>query len=154
MLRENAPLAGEMSGHIMFADCWHGTDDALFVAMRVLAALGRQRLSAAGFRCGLPPTFATPEMRLPCPDERKHEVIEEVAARLGRERADLDTTDGLRVSTSRGWWLLRASGSESKLTARCESGDAEGLQYLKKQLDSQLRLSGLELPANESTGSA
>jgi phosphomannomutase len=148
MLRENAPLAGEMSGHIMFADCWHGTDDALFVAMRVLAALGRQRLSLAEFRCGLPPTFSTPEMRMPCPEERKHEVIQEVAARLAREGADLDTTDGLRVSTPRGWWLLRASGSEAKLTARCESEDAEGLRYLRGQLDAQLLLSGFEMPAN------
>jgi phosphomannomutase len=149
MLREKAPLAGEMSGHILFADCWHGTDDALFVAMRVLAALGRQRLSLAEFRCGLPPTFATPEMRLPCPDERKHEVIQEVAARLSRKRVNLDTTDGLRVSTPQGWWLLRASGSESKLTARCEAVDAEGLQYLKRQLRAQLLLSGFELPANQ-----
>jgi phosphomannomutase len=81
-------------------------------------------------------------------------VIQEVAARLSRERVDLDTTDGLRVSTSRGWWLLRASGSESKLTARCESVDPEGLQYLKRQLREQLLLSGFELPANQLPGSA
>ena len=149
MLRENAPLAGEMSGHILFADCWHGTDDALFVAMRVLTALGRRGLSLAEFRAGLPRTFTTPEMRLPCREDRKHEVIEEVASRLGREGADLDTTDGLRVSTPQGWWLLRASGTEAKLTARCEAGDAAGLEHLKRRLNEQLLLSGVEMPADD-----
>jgi phosphomannomutase len=86
-------------------------------------------------------------MRLPCREDRKHEVIEEVASRLGREGADLDTTDGLRISTPRGWWLLRASGTEAKLTARCEADDAAGLEHLKRQLNEQLLLSGVEMPA-------
>jgi phosphomannomutase len=146
MLEQKAPLAGEMSGHILFADCWHGTDDALFVALRVLAALGHQKISLSDFRARLPVTVATPELRVPCAEQRKNNVVREVAERLTAEGADLDTTDGLRVSTSCGWWLLRTSGTEAKLTARCESSDAAGLEYLKQQLASQLRQSGVFLP--------
>jgi phosphomannomutase len=148
MLREGAPLAGEMSGHILFADCWHRTDDALFAGLRVLATIGRQDRSLAQFRNDLPPTVATPELRLPCSERRKITVMREVAERLRREGAGLDTTDGLRVTTPEGWWLLRTSGTESKLTARCEAGDAEGLESLKRQLASQLRQSGIDIGEN------
>jgi phosphomannomutase len=147
MLREGAPLAGEMSGHIFFADCWHATDDALFVAIRVLLALGRQGRSLADFRASLPPTAATPELRLPCPEQRKEHVIREVAARLGAAGVRIDTTDGLRVTTQEGWWLLRASGTEPKLTARCEAADAEGLERLQRELMSHLRQSGISCQA-------
>jgi phosphomannomutase len=145
MLREAAPLAGEMSGHILFADCWHRTDDALFNAMRLLATIGRQDCSLAQFRNNLPLTVATPELRLPCSERRKASVLREVAERLRRAGAGLDTTDGLRVTTPRGWWLLRTSGTESKLTARCEAADADGLESLKRELVSQLRQSGMDI---------
>jgi len=144
-LRERALLAGEMSGHILFADCWHRTDDALYVAMRLLTALGRVDVSLAHFRAGLPVTVATPEMRIPCPENRKTAVVREVRARLMREGADVNTIDGLRVTTPQGWWLLRTSGTEAKLTARCEAGDPAGLELLRAQLVSQLRHSGVAL---------
>jgi len=142
-LREKAALAGEMSGHILCADCWHRTDDALFAALRTLAALGRLNVSLAQFAASLPPTITTPELRLPCPEDRKAAVVREVGNRLQRAGVELDTTDGLRVSTPHGWWLLRTSGTEAKLTARCEASDAESLGLLKQQLSSQLRQSGI-----------
>jgi phosphomannomutase len=145
MLREVAHLAGEMSGHILFADCWHRTDDALFAAVKVLVAIGRQNRSLVQFRTSLPPTVATAELRLPCAERRKSVVMREVAERLQRAGAGLDTTDGLRVTTPEGWWLLRTSGTESKLTARCEASDAEGLEALKRELASQLRQSGIDI---------
>ncbi|MDB6008230.1 MAG: phosphomannomutase [Gammaproteobacteria bacterium] len=144
MLREGAHLAGEMSGHIFFSDCWHATDDALFVALRVLVALGRQGRSLADFRAKLPRTAATPELRLSCPEGRKKPVISEVAARLRSLGVTVDTTDGLRVTGRDGWWLLRASGTEPKLTARCEAADVEGLARLAGELVWQLRRSGIE----------
>jgi len=143
--RECARLAGEMSGHILFADCWHGTDDALFAAMRLLTALGRQNVSLARFRETLPATVATPEMRVPCPEERKSAVVHEVQARLLHDGANINTIDGLRVSTPRGWWLLRTSGTEAKLTARCEAADAQSLEILKSELASQLGRSGIPI---------
>jgi phosphomannomutase len=73
--------------------------------------------------------------------------MREVAERLRQAGAGLDTTDGLRVRTPEGWWLLRTSGTESKLTARCEASDAEGLESLKRELTSQLRQSGIDIGA-------
>ena len=140
MLDVGAPLAGEMSGHIFYADRWYGTDDALHVAMRLLAALNGRDLLA--FRRGLPETFATPELRLPCPDERKAEVLSAVAAALAGEGAAVDTTDGLRVTEADGWWLLRASGTEPKLTARVEAWSAAARERLDAALMARLRRAG------------
>lgn len=145
MLREGAPLAGEMSGHIFFKDCWHATDDALFVALRMLAALGRLGCTLQEYRLSLPPTAATPELRLHCPEHRKAQVIKEVSARLvACDGIQIDTTDGLRVTTEDGWWLLRASGTEPKLTARCEAADSAGLARLQRALVAELARSGVQ----------
>jgi phosphomannomutase len=143
MLREAAPLAGEMSGHIFFGDRWHFADDGLYVAMRTLRAIAASGQSLREFRESLPPTFATPEIRLLCPDARKAEVLAGIAARL--EGQPTDRTDGLRVTEGEGWWLLRASGTEPKLTARIEAASAEGLERLRAKLDALLRDFGLEL---------
>jgi phosphomannomutase len=145
MQRHNAQLAGEMSGHILFADCWHRTDDALFVALRLLICLGRLNLTLAEFRRSLKPAVATPEIRIACIDRRKSAILEEVATRLRSTHANVDATDGLRVTTEHGWWLLRRSGTESKITVRCESHSAQGLEILKRELASQLRQSGVQV---------
>ena len=144
MRRERAPLAGEMSGHIFYSDCWHSTDDALFVAIRLLSALGRRNCTLAEFRASLPPTETTPELRLPCPEHRKAQVISEVSARLSScDGVRIDTTDGLRITTEDGWWLLRASGTEPKLTVRCEAADRAGLERLQHALMTHLERSGV-----------
>ena len=140
MLRAGAPLAGEMSGHIFYADRWHGTDDAVHVAMRLLAALGRGDESLARFRRSLPETFATPEIRLPCADAAKTTVLDAVAA--GLAGSAIDRTDGLRVTTEDGWWLLRASGTEPKLTARVEAWSPDGLERLRAELFARLSAAG------------
>jgi len=144
MIREHAPLAGEMSGHILFADRWHRVDDALYVAMRIIGALARSGQSLREFRESLPPTFATPEIRLGCPDADKTQVIDMIAARINGEAIGIDRTDGLRVTERDGWWLLRASGTEAKLTARCEAQDVLALERLKSRLAEHLRCAGLE----------
>lgn len=142
MRRERAPLAGEMSGHIFFAECWQGTDDALFAAVRLLDCLGRTRRKLGDFRRALPPTAATPELRIPCPDARKPEVLRQVAERLAAAGAQVDTTDGLRVTEPDGWWLLRGSGTEQKLTVRCEAADESGLQRLRATVAEHLQACG------------
>ncbi|HJS90736.1 MAG TPA: phosphomannomutase/phosphoglucomutase [Steroidobacteraceae bacterium] len=147
MRRAQAPLAGEMSGHIFFAECWQGTDDALFAAVRLLDCLGRNAGSLGDFRRNLPPTATTPELRLPCPEERKSGVLREVAARLAAVGAPVDTTDGLRVSEPEGWWLLRASGTEPKLSVRCEAADESGLERLRQAVGKHLAACGIELSA-------
>lgn len=144
MMRAGAPLAGEMSGHIFYADRWFGNDDALHVAVRLLAALGRSEATLSDFRRALPPTFATPELRLPCPDADKPAVLAKVAAGLGEVEVEVevDRTDGLRVTTDAGWWLLRASGTEAKLTARVEAWTPAGLEDLRADLFARLAAAG------------
>jgi phosphomannomutase len=145
MIREGSPMSGEMSGHIFFGDRWHHADDGLYVAMRTIGALARSGRTLKQFRETLPRTFATPEIRLPCPDERKADVLAAIAARIAGS-ARVDRTDGLRVMEQEGWWLLRASGTEPKLTARCEASSAEALDRLKSRLGRLLREQGLSAP--------
>ena len=144
MLREQAPLAGEMSGHIVVGDDWCRVDDAIYVALRTLVALSRRSGTLADFRENLPGTVSTPEVRLFCPAFRKQQVINEVAARLLNSGARVDRTDGLRVMTDAGWWLLRASGTESKLAVRCEASDPQGLLELCRELSEHLRRNGVD----------
>ncbi|HEX8443650.1 MAG TPA: phosphomannomutase/phosphoglucomutase [Allosphingosinicella sp.] len=142
MIREGSPMSGEMSGHIFFGDRWHHADDGLYVAMRTLRAIARSGRSLRAFRESLPATYATPELRLACPDAEKQAVLARVAARLEAEGAAVDRTDGLRVSTTEGWWLLRASGTEPKLTARVEASSPEGRERLQAELFERLEDAG------------
>jgi phosphomannomutase len=141
-----APLAGEMSGHIFFADGYYGFDDAIYVAVRLLGILSRSRDSLAEMRDRLPAVVNTPELRFTCPEDRKFEVVHEVRDRLRRAGAEMTDIDGVRVRTDDGWWLLRASNTQAVLVARAESSNEEGLVRLKKELAAQLAASGVQLP--------
>ncbi len=141
-----APLAGEMSGHIFFADRYYGFDDALYAAVRLLGILGNSAVTLAARRDRLPAVVNTPELRFPCPEERKFEVVREVAERLEEEGAEIDKTDGLRVRRPEGWWLLRASNTQAVLVARAEAKSEEGLLRLRGELKRQLARSGIALP--------
>ena len=142
-----APLAGEMSGHIFFADGYYGFDDAIYVAVRLLGILSRSRLSLAELRDQLPPVVNTPELRFACPENRKFEVVREVRGRLRQAGAEMTDIDGVRVRTSDGWWLLRASNTQAVLVARAESDTADGLARLKQELAAELATSGVQLPS-------
>ena len=150
MAELKAPLAGEMSGHIFFADHYYGFDDALYAAVRILDIVARSKKSLAQMRDDLPSPVNTPELRLPCPDERKFAVLEEVKARLNERDLDAGFTvndmDGVRVETPEGWWLLRASNTQAVLVARVEAKDTETLERLKGELVAELRASGVEPP--------
>jgi len=142
-----APLAGEMAAHFVIGDGFYGYDDALYAAIRVLSILQSSEESLADFRDGLPQLVNTPELRVPCPEERKLAVVEEVKARLAAENAQVTAIDGVRVKEKQGWWLLRASNTENALTVRCEAADAAGLKALAARLAEQLKASGLTPPA-------
>lgn len=144
MLEESAPFAGEMSAHLFFADHFYGHDDALYAAVRLLNALATWGDSLAAFRDSLPEVVNTPELRFPCPEDRKKPVIEEVRARLAAAGAEVDATDGVRVREAGGWWLLRASNTQDVLVARCEAPDERSLAQIRASLNEQLALSGLE----------
>ncbi|KQM20283.1 phosphoglucomutase/phosphomannomutase PgmG [Novosphingobium sp. Leaf2] len=143
MKATGALLGGETSGHIFLADDYYGFDDGLYAAVRLMAA--SQRLAASVTQLGdlLPAMHNTPELRFPVPDARKFAVIDDVRKRLSAANVSVDATDGVRVDTPNGWWLLRASNTQAALTARAESDTAAGLDALLAQVDSQLAQSGI-----------
>ena len=147
MAETGAPLAGEMSGHIFFADKYYGYDDALYAAVRLLGIVARSAETITQVRDRLPTVLNTPELRFPCSETRKFQVIEEVKARLEAAGADVSAIDGVRVNTADGWWLLRASNTQDVLVARCEAKDEAGLGRLKAILAEQLKASDIAPPA-------
>ena len=146
MAEIGAPFAGEMSGHIFYADKWYGFDDALYVAIRLMGIVARMDGKLSDVTRSLPHVVNTPELRFNCDDVRKFEVIEEVAGRLRDQGAKVNDIDGVRVQTEDGWWLLRASNTQAVLVARAEARDDTGLDRLKQALVEQLTASGLEAP--------
>jgi phosphomannomutase len=148
MKETGAPLAGEMSGHIFFKHRWYGFDDALYAAVRLIEAVAQSGKSLTEIMDEMPKSTATPEMRFPVDESRKFAVVAEVLHRLSSNGARVDSTDGARVMTDDGWWLLRASNTQDVLVARAEAADEDGLNRLMAQIDEQLGLSGVERTEN------
>ena len=132
-----------MSGHIFFAHQWYGFDDGIYSGVRLIRAVNRLGGSLTALRSAMPAMINTPEMRFQVDETRKFAVVEEVLARLGESGATVNATDGARVNTEDGWWLLRASNTQDVLVARAEAKSQEGLDRLLAQIDEQLALSGL-----------
>jgi phosphomannomutase len=146
MARRRAPLAGEMSGHIFYADGFYGHDDALYVAIRLLGILAGAEATLADLRERMAPLVNTPEIRFDCPDEQKFAVVDRVRERLEAEGAEVNGIDGVRVTTPDGWWLLRASNTQAVLVARAEASDEKGLLRLKRQIAANLEAAGVRPP--------
>jgi phosphomannomutase len=144
MKETGAPLAGEMSGHIFFKHRWYGFDDALYAAVRLIEAVSVSGKSLTEIMDAMPKTSSTPELRFQVDEVRKFAIVDEVRDRLSANGARVDATDGVRVSTSDGWWLLRASNTQDVLVARAEAADQSGLERLVAQVDEQLAQSGVE----------
>ena len=142
MKETQAPLAGEMSGHIFFKHRWYGFDDALYAAVRLIEAVARSGESLSALMDSMPRSVATPEMRFEVEAARKFAIPNEVLQRLKAEGAKVDATDGARVMNADGWWLLRASNTQDVLVARAEAKDEAGLARLVAEIDQQLALSG------------
>ena len=143
MKETGAPLAGEMSGHIFFAHDYYGFDDALYAAVRLIRAVTQLGGSLTALRDAMPAMVNTPELRFQVDETRKFAVVEEVLERLAAAGAEVNRTDGARVNTADGWWLLRASNTQDVLVARAEAKDQAGLDRLVAQIDEQLALSGV-----------
>jgi phosphomannomutase len=141
LLERQAPLAGEMGGHIIFGHRWFGVDDGILAAVRLIEAVTAAGGSLTAMKDAMPAMVNTPELRFFCAEARKFAVVDEVTARLAGAR--IDTTDGVRVMRDDGWWLLRASNTEAALTARIEATDAAALNRLLAELNAQLALSGV-----------
>lgn len=144
-----SPLAGELAGHICFADKYYGFDDAPYCAVRLLDILSRSGKKLSDLSAHLPKMQNTPEVRFHVPADRKFQIAPEILARLRGENAEgvsINDIDGVRVTTADGWWLMRASNTEDVLTIRAEGFNAEGLERLKAQLTGQLAQSGIAAP--------
>ena len=146
MAETGALLAGEMSGHLFFADRYYGFDDALYAAVRLIGMVARSTETLAHRRDRLPVRLNTPELRFDCAEERKQAVVAEVRARLDAAGQPYQGIDGVRVPTADGWWLLRASNTQAVLVARCEASSPAGLVRVKADLAAQLAQSGIEAP--------
>ena len=146
MRETGAALAGDVSGHVFFADRYYGFDDGLYAAVRLLDVVARAGRSLADLVDELPDTVITPELRFPCDDSDKFGVIERIRGRLAKIGADMTDIDGVRVRTPDGWWLLRASNTEDALTARAEASDQPGLSRLKRQITDCIEACGLKAP--------
>ncbi|HTH28972.1 MAG TPA: phosphomannomutase/phosphoglucomutase [Sphingobium sp.] len=144
MKETGSPLAGEMSGHVFFKHQYYGFDDALYAAVRLIRAASTLGRSVTELRGAMPAMVNTPEMRFQVDESRKFAVIDEVLVRLAAAGANVNDTDGARVNTPDGWWLLRASNTQDVLVARAEAKDQAGLDRLMAQIDSQLAESGLK----------
>lgn len=143
MKEVDSPLAGEMSGHIFFKHRWYGFDDALYAAIQLIEAAGKLGRSITELRGAMAPMVNTPEMRFQVDESRKFAVVDEVLDRLSASGANVDRTDGARVTTADGWWLLRASNTQDVLVARAEASDKAGLARLVEEIDAQLAASGV-----------
>ena len=140
MLETKALLAGEMSGHIFFADKYFGFDDAIYAALRFLDLLSKSSETLDEIIEDLPKSYSTPEIKIFVSSELKLKIIEEIKQKLLDDKIEFNDIDGVRVNTEHGWWLLRSSNTESIIVARAESASRNGLdaiitiinKYLKK----------------------
>ncbi len=135
---EHAMLAGEMSGHMFFADRYFGFDDAIYASLRLLEIISREGKGLAELLADLPPSFFTPEIRIDCPDERKFEVVKKAADYFSRHH-DVIAIDGVRVKFPTGWGLVRASNTQPALVLRFEASDEKSLGEIRSLIENELK---------------
>ncbi len=147
MKETKAPLAGEMSGHIFFADKYYGFDDALYAAIRIINIVAESKESLFAMRKSMAKTFSTPEIRIDCSEERKFQIVEELKESLKKSGLKFNDVDGIRVNEENGWWLIRASNTQPVLVARAEANSPKNLKELKNSLKKQLEFCQVTIPA-------
>jgi phosphomannomutase/phosphoglucomutase len=138
MQETGALLAGEMSGHLFFADRYFGFDDAIYAAGRLLELLGRTGKRIDELLADLPPAYATPEIRIDCPDSTKFAVIDAARAHFRAADADVVDIDGVRVRLPHGWGLIRASNTQPALVLRFEADSPGALAEYQSMFEAIL----------------
>ena len=137
MKETKAALAGEMSGHIFFADRFYGFDDATYAGARVLEILSKTDRKLSEILGDLPATFSTPEIRTDCADERKFEIVERIAEAFAKTN-EVITIDGARIVFENGWGLVRASNTQAILVSRFEADSPENLDKIRRTVENQV----------------
>ena len=130
MKEVDAVLAGEMSGHMFFADKFFGFDDAIYASLRLLELMGRQARPLSQLLSDLPKTYSTPEIRVPCPEKLKFRVVEELTEYY-RDKFPVIDIDGVRVTLPDGWGLVRASNTQAILVLRFEADTERALERIQ-----------------------
>jgi phosphomannomutase/phosphoglucomutase len=138
MKEEHALLAGEMSGHLFFADKYYGFDDAVYAALRLVELIGREGVGLEEMLADVPETYATPELREPCPDSVKFAVVERVLAHYRAQRPVVDV-DGVRVNFGDGWGLVRASNTQPVLVLRFEAQSPARRDEIRAEVEGVVR---------------
>jgi len=137
MKETGAVLAGEMSGHIFFADRFYGFDDAAYAGARVLEILSRTDRPLSELLFDLPHTFSTPEIRVDCPDAIKFQLVKEIVDEFSKTH-EVITIDGARIIFEHGWGLVRASNTQAILVLRFEAESDEDLQAIRQTVESRV----------------
>ncbi len=144
MKEENALLAGEMSGHLFFAERYFGYDDAIYAGARLLEILSRKEEGISQLLSDVPKMVNTPEIRIDCPDEIKFNVVAEIAEEFKKEGYNVVDVDGARVIFEDGWGLLRASNTQPVLVLRFEAKDQEKLEKIQQIFREKLQKKGIK----------
>lgn len=131
MKEVHAVLAGEMSGHLFFADRYFGYDDAIYAGARILEILTRKAVTVRDLLSGVPSMVNTPEIRIDCPDDRKFQAVARLVETFKKEYDVIDV-DGARVIFNGGWGLVRASNTQPVLVLRFEAGNEKRLNEIKE----------------------
>ncbi len=147
MREVDAAFGGEASGHLFFADKYFGYDDGLYAALRIAAIVGSSGQKLSTLVDALPPLYGSPEIRIECDDSVKFQRIAALQDALLAQGAEVNTLDGVRVSTPDGWWLLRASNTQPALVGRAEGSDAASLERVMQSLTAAIDSVGLKLAA-------
>ncbi len=132
MKETSAALAGEMSGHIFFADRYFGYDDAIYAGLRVFEILSQSSEPLSSMLSDLPPTYSTPEIRVDCEDEKKFKLVEEVKRSFSNSKFKINDIDGIRVDFGDGWGLVRASNTQPALVLRFEAASQNKLKEIRQ----------------------
>ncbi|HEY0460617.1 MAG TPA: phosphomannomutase/phosphoglucomutase [Pyrinomonadaceae bacterium] len=138
MKETGAALAGEMSGHIFFADRFYGFDDATYAGARVLEILSQTGKKLSALLADLPETFSTPELRVDCADELKFAVVARIAEEFAKTN-EVIRVDGARILFDGGWGLVRASNTQAILVLRFEADSEANLAHIRKTVEAKLR---------------
>jgi len=138
MKETGAALAGEMSGHIFFADGFYGFDDATYAGARLLEILSKTDQALSALFADIPKTFTTPELRVDCPDETKFKVVEQIAEYFARDH-EVITIDGARILFENGWGLVRASNTQAILVLRFEADLEQNLDVIRSIVEAKVK---------------
>lgn len=146
MAETKSPLAGELSGHIFFADGYYGFDDAVYCAIRLINLVSAAKGGLSNLTAHMPKTHSTAEIRVDVPEDEKFAIVPQIVESMkNNQNVEISDIDGIRVQTPNGWWLVRPSNTQSCLSARAEANSPQSLARMKAMAMEELEKLGYSL---------